>query len=229
MPTDPRKRQKKLERKAAGRKAKRQQLMRVSSAGLIDQLRSAALYPVLHSYVTDDVWKEGLGWVILSRELPYGGVAFAIFLLDRYCLGVKNVVIGVEGRFSYETRVSKLRSQFHATEVAPAYTRKLVEGAVAYAESFGLHPHPDYPRAKLIFGDIDPAECHETFEYGKDGKPFFIAGPHDTPRRCQQILNTLAASTGGPENFHFLTPIIPGRGIDEELLALDDANANELE
>jgi hypothetical protein len=209
MPADPRKRQKKLEQKAASRKAKKQQLQRRSNISLHSQLQDASQLPIVDSYVTDDVWTHGLGSVVLSREAPGGGVAFAIFLLDRYCLGVKDAMVGIESRFSYDSRLRTMRSRFPARKVTPACARNLVQGGVAYAARFGLQPHPDYLLAKLLFGDIDVAACPETFEYGKDGKPFFIAGPHDTPRRCQFILHALAQHTGGPENFHFTMPISP--------------------
>ena len=60
----------------------------------------------------------------------------------------------------------------------------------------------------LLFGDVDPAASEARFEFGKDGKPFFIAGPRDTPARCKQILTTLA-NTCGPDGFHYLIPVSP--------------------
>ena len=45
----------------------------------------------------------------------------------------------------------------------------------------------------------------ETFEFGKDGKPLFVAGPHDSPERCHQILMTLEESCG-INGFHYLIP-----------------------
>src|SRR4029077_20110405 len=94
-------------------------------------------------------------------------------------------------------------------KMEPACARKLVEGAVAYAHELGFAPHPDYQTAKVIFGDIDSSQCEEEFEYGKDGKPFFFAGPNDSPARCRQILDTLAR-TRGQGNFHFTMPVGPG-------------------
>ena len=51
--------------------------------------------------------------------------------------------------------------------------------AVDFARSIGFEPPPDYVEAKPIFGDVDPNECSEKVEPGKDGKPFYVAGPHD--------------------------------------------------
>ncbi|HEV3259056.1 MAG TPA: hypothetical protein VG013_19445 [Gemmataceae bacterium] len=216
MPTDPRKRQKKQERRAAKRKAKHHQLAREKQAGLAERLTAAAKYPVLDSCATTALWDEGLGWVCLSRELPSGHVAFAVFLVDRYCLGVKNVMADVVGRFEYNSQiVSKMRSHFSAKDLSPADVRKLVEEAVEYARGLGLHPHPDYQKAKRIFGDIDAGASTEQIEFGKGGKPLFIAGPNDTPERCRQILKTLE-ETCGPGGFHYQIPFPDAEGIFPE-------------
>jgi hypothetical protein len=218
MSTDPRKRQKKLERRAAKRKAKRRQLTRESHTGLSSRLTAAADYPVLHSLATTDLWDEGLGWICLSRQLPNGSVAFGVFLVDRYCLGVKNALADITSRFEYDSQiVRKMRSEFTSKELTPAATRKLVESAVAYAESLGLHPHPDYHKAKLIFGTIDARTCPDEFEFGKDGQPFFVAGPHDIPERCRFILRTLEQHCGA-DGFHYLIPLAdPNEVLPESL------------
>src|SRR5437016_2230285 len=79
MAADPKKRQKKLERRAAKRKEKKQTLVRAESGGLPERLSAATRYPVLHCWISDTVKDEGLGWVLLSREFPNGQVAVASF------------------------------------------------------------------------------------------------------------------------------------------------------
>src|SRR5437016_6170830 len=105
MSIDPRKKQKQQERRAAKRKAKQHHLTREKHAGLPERLSAAAEYPILHCWATTDVWTKGLGWVCLSRVLPNSSVAFAVFLVDRYCLGVKNAMADITSRFEYDSRV----------------------------------------------------------------------------------------------------------------------------
>lgn len=217
MPTDPRKRQKKQEHRAARRKAKLHERAREKPAGLAERMEAAAKYPVLHCWASADVWTQGLGWVCLSRELPGSSVAFGVFLVDRFCLGVKNALADISGRFTYDSRIIRqLRGSAPARDLSPAAARKLVEGSVAYAAALGLHPHPDYHKAKLVFGDIDAGECTEEFEFGKDGKPFFIAGPDDTPERCRLILHNLEQACG-PDGFHYTIPFMDPRMLPESM------------
>ncbi|MBV9121901.1 MAG: hypothetical protein JO112_00910 [Planctomycetes bacterium] len=211
MPVDPRKRQKKQERRASKRKAKQHQLAKEKSAGLPERLTAAARFPVRDCWVSEDLWNQGLGYVILSRQLPNGMVAFVNFLVDRYCLGVKDALATIIHESEYEKFVRDMFSRFDLEKWDPPAARKLVEDAVAYAANIGFRPHPDYHKAKLIFGDIDASACQEEFEFGQDGKPTFIAGPHDTPQRCRQILQILEQHCG-PDNYHFLVPFSSGVG-----------------
>jgi hypothetical protein len=138
-----------------------------------------------------------MGQVVLSRELGDGRVAFAVFLLDVYCLGVKDVAYKIVSREEYDLGLLfKLQEQFEFKSRSPEYVRKLIEDAVEYAQSLGLEPHPDYRQAKAIFGDIDAAACRETFVFGRDGKPFFVSGPYDSPMRCRKIVAALHEHCG---------------------------------
>jgi len=219
MAIDPRKRQKKLERRAAKRKSKQHVLVQEKSAGLAQRMAAAAAYPVLDCGATEDIWTEGLGWLWLSRQMPNGSIAIAIFLIDRYCLGVKNAHADITGRFTYESEyVGKMRRQFRMRDLDPSAARKLVDGAVAYARRFGFAPHPDYHKAYPLFGDIDAGACTKELEFGKDGKPFFIGGPNDGVKRCAEITRMLERSCG-VGGFDVLIPLDPSGGVLREALA----------
>jgi len=208
MAADPRKRQKKLQRRTAKRQEKKHHLVRQQSLGLGGQLAAAARFSILHSWVMGGVFGDkGMGQVLVSRALPNGSVAVGVFLLDRLCLGVKDAFGEILPRSEYDEKfVRQGESRLEVDPVAPALARKLVEEAVAYARDLGFSPHPDYQKARLIFGDIDVSECTEKFEFGKDGKPLFIAGPYDSPQRCRFIMNLLTRRCG-PGKFDCIMPL----------------------
>ena len=97
----------------------------------------------------------------------------------------------------------KLAGEAGLEPYPPEYIRKLVEDAVEYARSIGFEPHADYQEAKAIFGDIDASACREEFQFGHEGKPFFISGPHDSPAKCARIVRTLLDHCG-QGNFDYL-------------------------
>lgn len=165
--------------------------------------------PILDCLVSDDIWEQGLGTALLSRELHDGTVAYAFFLIDTGCLGVKNALFGIlpKSVYLHECRPELLARGFHQ-DVSPPYLRSLVEGSVAYASSLGLPPHPDYRIAKTLFGDIDPTEGPE-FEFGREGRPFYCAGPLESAEDQERIISILRHSCGDG-NFDCVLPIAGG-------------------
>jgi hypothetical protein len=207
MAMDPRKRQKKLDKQKAKKKAERCESARKESQGFAARLQSASNAPILHCCMSVELWRKGMGEVLVSRSLNNGNVAFSVFLVDVYCLVVKDTFTDIVPRLKYEEKLyDKLRSQYSLTTLRPECARKLVVGAVQYALDLGLPPHADYRTSKQIFGDISAEACTERFQYGKDGKPFFIAGPNDDEYRCKHILKTMKAHCG-TDNYHFLIPV----------------------
>lgn len=164
---------------------------------------AAAHWPVRECLVPESLFELGIGNIVVSRTLPSGEIATAVFLLDVFCLGVKDAYFEVLSLGEYEFAVSRVEDRATLRRVLPSYARKLIEGAVQYAEGFCLRPHPDYHVAKRIFGDVDPTTCSQDFEYGREGKPFYVVGPNDTRARSRQILALLERAYG-PDGFHFL-------------------------
>lgn len=213
MVLDPRRRQKKLERKAAKRRAQSRAPASRVSTDLQARFFNANAAPVLHSLASDSLWKQGIGPVMLSREVNDRQVAYSVFLVDMYCLGVKNALWNVRARGDVESLVGSLAPGYKIVKLKPECTRNLVQGAVDYARNLGFEPHPDYQLAKLIFGDIDASACTETFVYGHEGKPLFIAGPNDSSQRCRQIVNRLNSQLG-PQGHHFIMPLDDADSLD---------------
>lgn len=217
MALDPRKRQKKLARQRAKRKAKASAQRRTQKsgsswlrafAGLEFELVSRA--PVYECYVADEIFEsdQGIGQVIVSRLLG-NQVAAGIFLIDAYCLGVKDAFAFFKPLKDFEDQLlASLRQTVRLREVEPAYAKKLILDAIAYARTLGFEPHKDYKLPSKVLRDIDETACATEFTFGQDGKPFFIAGPHDSPARCKQVIDTLHRRVG-PDGYHYLMPLSP--------------------
>lgn len=202
MALDEKRRQKKLARKAAKRKkalaAKRKEI-----PGRGDLVALAAGMPIHECLIPRVLYEQGIGNVVISRKMPNGDIAAGFFLVDIYCLGVKNCFFAVIPPAAYAQRIGRLVQEERAEYAEPACTVKLIEGSVAYAEGLGFHPHRDYLTAKGIFGSIDPTTCPKEFEFGKDGKPFYISGPNETHADSGRIIATLTRKVG-PDGFHYM-------------------------
>lgn len=150
-----------------------------------------------------------VGWddVDLGDSVP-GGVALALvarasrgdrvnvcgYLVDTFCLGVKNAI------GPHRMRASELpafvRTYFMVFPVpairAPIeLARHVVLGAAAFASGLGFAPHPDFVAARGHLGELDEP-CAITF--GRQGRPLYVQGIHDDPIA---IIETLRETVGG--------------------------------
>jgi hypothetical protein len=167
------------------------------------EIATASNAPIHEALVPAKLFEVGIGNLFFSRLLPDGRVAVGCFLLDVFCLGVKNAFMSIMAGDKYAQR----RGNWSPTEtlqpMPPACFRKLVEGGVAYAHELGFSPHRDYALASRIFGDVDSTACSTRFEYGQEGKPFYVSGPHETARQIEAIVEQLERRKGAG-NYHYL-------------------------
>ncbi len=152
----------------------------------------------------DKSWKEhGFAQVLVARIRDGGDTDFGVFLVDTWCLGVKDafgesgVPVAVWRELVEERLPEAGREMIH-----PACARKLIEGAIAYAETLGFAPHRDYRKARRVLGGIEAAMCPTAFAYGRAGRPCFVPGPDDSEERIDRVLAILEARVG-PEGFDY--------------------------
>lgn len=143
---------------------------------------------------------SGVACVLIARRDRGSRVSVCGYLVDVYCLGVKNA-IGPEvmpERDLYTFR----RSYFAAfpdepLEAPVELAQHLVFGAVEYARSLGFDPHPDFAAAEGALGSWTGPSA---IEFGCGGKPYYVEGPYDN---TNHIMETLGR-TVGRDRFHFL-------------------------
>ncbi|HEY3994241.1 MAG TPA: hypothetical protein VGM01_15335 [Ktedonobacteraceae bacterium] len=207
MPRDPQKYQKALMKKRSKQKAATkahavQRASAVSSARSI--IGNARTYPFLECLISSK-WKKddmGLVEVLVARQQPDGNVCFGLYLIDKYCLGLKNTLsqANVPLNVYRKELVDKL---FHGTKpekCSPELAHQMIYAAIEYAQQFGFQPESDFVLTQHILAPR--GELAETYQltFGKNGKPFFIAGPHDNVDRVLKQLE----KTAGPGNFDYL-------------------------
>jgi hypothetical protein len=86
-------RQRKLAAKLARRKAvvAEKRKVGVLPTGLAGRIRVASKGRVIHCVMPSGLFEIGIGHIIVARALPSGQLGCAWFLVDVFCLGVKDV------------------------------------------------------------------------------------------------------------------------------------------
>ncbi len=190
---------KKKKGKAYKKKTTMVSLLKPTASQIYHQLTD---FPIIECLILEKWQTSGLAHVIFVREQPDGRVAFADFLVDVFCLGVKDCFL----------QINQPKSVFHSFKEETLFklgglvdcpvdvAHAIIYGAVDYARSLGFSPHPDFERDRLI---LDP---HEKFEelplvtFGQNGKPCYISGPLDD---IDYVMKTLRKNVGDG-NFDYI-------------------------
>lgn len=123
----------------------------------------------------DEEWRDGLGYVIVIREHTGGKKSFAVYMVDRWCVGVKDTFFNVrQDDDSIDELLSKV-GEYRLQEVSYNEAHNMVWGAVDYAEEAGIKPHKDFATTQYFLEeDTDEIPLIE-YEFGKDGKHYLVA------------------------------------------------------
>jgi hypothetical protein len=135
----------------------------------------------------------GMAGVLVAREQRYGKVLVGGFLVDVFCLGVKNAIPPVTMTLhELERWIPRYFSLYHDPPVAVPIevVQSLVLGAVDFARALGFEPHADFERARALLG---PWAGPSAIVFGDRGRPHYVSGPNEDP---EQVLATLRRTVG---------------------------------
>jgi hypothetical protein len=168
----------------------------------------AAKWPV-HEVLLSRGWDQEAALItilVARRSLMTNKVAAGLFLVDLACLGVKSAQVRLfAGPAEYN---AGLRAHAQRLQpMAPAdfnLAAKIIATGLEYAANLGFKPDPVFNQAQHLLGGADPAACATPVPTGgPEGKPFFVAGPHDDARRIvDQLTRTVGAG-----NFHYMMQV----------------------
>ena len=149
-------------------------------ASLPARVLRAAQAPIQHCFLTESVFDIGMGTLVLARGATPYHLAFGSFLLDTFCLGIKDVTFELVEREDFEMYMDRMGAGSPMVPVDPGYARKLLRDLAAWSQSIGFAPHRDFAAVERMFGDVSADASDAVFRFGCDGKPFYIPGPTDT-------------------------------------------------
>jgi hypothetical protein len=89
--------------------------------------------PIDKCYV-NQTWEEsGFATIVVSRSHSNGNSTFAVFLVDLFCLGVKDAFYRFNAYEEYNTLLAKLKEQDGIVETEYETVHNIVYGAIEYA------------------------------------------------------------------------------------------------
>ena len=148
----------------------------------------------LHKCCIGKNWqKTGISNVVIIRKVFDESFIAEIYLVDIWCLGVKDAFIRKNlsnSDLQYLCNNISLASD-GVIEISYEDARSIVLGSLNYAAKIGIQPHPNWHSSNNM---IEPNRTFENkFEFGKKGKPLYVAGPHDKNVEAGYIKKVAAA------------------------------------
>ncbi len=147
---------------------------------------------------------RGTTIVVVARNSRPGKLIVCSYLVDYYCLGIKDVI---GPRQILESEYPKFREKCfqafdnHSKMITIEQAQAIVLSTLSYADGLELSPHLDFTEtAKSHLGLWDQKLsiwCGDS-----DGKPLFIPGPSDFPGKIIAILDRSV----GEGNYRYVAP-----------------------
>lgn len=172
---------------------------------------NARILPIGNCWINNDWQDTGLAHIIVERLLKTGNITFGTYLVDLYCLGLRDTYYEFNADPDNYEEEKSLVSTLEKCEYTLAHN--IIYGAIAYAEDYGFTPPKDFSVSKYILEeDDDEIELME-LEFGLNGKPCYVMGASDNEAKIKHVIATLTR-TAGEGNFE----VKEEDDLDEEFL-----------
>jgi len=159
----------KKEKKRLKRKQKQEQLRKARSRTPLARIASEG--GRLECWVTKN-WREmGMADILVLGHAPGGRCAFAAFLVDLWCVGLKDTW-GEPELTEFEFRDEILERWLEHTngvKLDAAVAKSLVLGGMRFARQNGFKLPPHWDRWVSIFSPVGPTQEADISDFGKDG------------------------------------------------------------
>lgn len=159
--------------------------------------------PFYECFINGNWQDSGLATIVICKEMPSGKFIIALYMVDIFCLGLKNTFYKFNlDSIEYNEFLKKFNENSEAPQSCdPIHVHNIIYGAIDYADEIGFKPHKDFDMTEyLLDPDLITYEIDE-IEFGNDGKPLYISGPDDN---VPYIIRTLEKNVG-EGNYHFIT------------------------
>ncbi len=163
----------------------------------------ARTLPIGKCYIAPPEWQEaGMAHIIVTRVRPSGNLVMASFLVDTFCLGVKDA--GYHENITsadFEEYLNNYKKGLGLEEISYNEAHNIIYGAIAFAEEGGIKPVKEFdPAGYVLEEDTDNIPLIE-YDFGKNGKHFLIVNPD---RKEMPYYHILKKNLG--DDFDFVMP-----------------------
>jgi hypothetical protein len=161
--------------------------------GVIPATSECCKFPIYECKVLKN-WEEvGISPVYVSRELTKDSYVFASYLVDFWCLGVKDTTLKFGISKADLKHIYKKNDDLETVSYQDA--RSLILGAIDFAKAIDIAPHSSWNGIPSSFIEAHLA-YEKKFTFGQEGKPYYFSGPYDYERYdVEEIINKVSEAS----------------------------------
>lgn len=168
----------------------------------------ARTLPIGTCYVSANWRQTGNAIIIVPRIHINNNVTHGAFLVDLYCLGVKESYWQFnQPQLEYKEYIDRLMHEdpFEVSVVPADYVlvHNIIYGALEFAGEIGFQPHKSFELTKYILEEDDEHVKLIDIEFGFKGKPLYISSPMN-PGEKNRVMSHLYTRLG-KGNYYFIT------------------------
>ena len=136
------------------------------------------------AYINAD-WKSGgLASIQIVRANPMGGHALAMFLVDIWCAGLKDVSGRLDlMRDDIDNHLNRAKERIELERIDPNLARQLVAGGIRFARQNGFKLPAHFDRYVALLGEVGDTANADLSHFGKDGKLLWVGSMEDLGQR----------------------------------------------
>ncbi|MEO8961791.1 MAG: hypothetical protein ABI325_07915 [Ginsengibacter sp.] len=149
--------------------------------------------PIDKCYINESWSDSGFATIIISRKHVNGNFTFGVYLVDLYCLGVKDTFYNFNVYTEFIELLDKFKKEQGLVESEYALAHNIIYGAVEYAGDLGFKPDKDFEVSQYLLEEDDDEVEFIDVEFGLNGKPAIFIWKEKHPAN---IIATLERSVG---------------------------------
>ncbi len=144
-------------------------------------------------------WEErGLCCIVVSRQHPNGKITMGVFLVDNFCLGLKETHYFFE--IPDEDYATRIGGDVAMKKVSYEEVHNFIYGAIAFAEEVGIKPAKSFELTQYILEEDTEDIPLIEYPYGKNGKYYLYADTlMELNTHLKHLQNVLGDEFGGFE------------------------------
>lgn len=196
-------RAKRKEKKRLKRKEKKREIRKIQSITPLRRITTTG--GTLECWVNKDYRDQGMASVLVLGHAGGDHYAFAGFLVDVWCVGLKDAWGRPDlSRMEFEEELlGRIGSAMPMKKIDADELRRFIAASIRFTRQNGFKLPPHYERWTSMLGDLGDINSADISDFGKDGKLFYMG---TTEFLRQRLVGTTPDQFMARKDVHWIMP-----------------------